>query len=91
VRRSVEGPGGPLVVESGGRVDRGAGEQEIQLGLAGGPSSVVGEAVDDIFEDQAVVRDKEVGDGAGCCGEGGKGTVVRTLAGIEFDERYLLD
>jgi len=38
--------------------------------LAGVPSPVVGDAVDHVFEDEAVVRDEEVGDGAGGGGEG---------------------
>ena len=65
----VERPGGTLVVEGGGGVDRVAVEEEIELGLAGRPCPVVGEAVDDVFEDEAVVGDEEVGDGAGGGGE----------------------
>src|SRR6185369_11215463 len=77
----VKRPGGVLVVEGGGGVEGGAVEEEVELGLAGGPSPVVGEAVDDVFEDEAVVGEEEVGDGAGGGGEGGGAGVGRGVGG----------
>jgi hypothetical protein len=59
----VEGPCGALVVKSGGGVEGGAVEEEVELGLAGLPSPSVREAVDDVVEDEAVVGDEEVGSG----------------------------
>lgn len=61
----VEGPGGALVVLGEGGVEGGAVEEEVEAGLAGGAGAVVGEAVEDVFEDKAVVCDQEDGDGAG--------------------------
>lgn len=54
--RCTEEPGGGAVDVLGkGRVEGGSGEQEIELGLPGGASPTVGEAIKDVFQGQAVV------------------------------------
>jgi hypothetical protein len=52
-----------------GWVEGGSVDEEIELGLTGGPSPIAGQAIEDIFEDQAVVNHEGLGDRAGRGGE----------------------
>ena len=68
--RGVEGPGGAVVVLGKGRVKGGAVEEQVLLGLAGEACSLVGEVVEDLLQDQTVLRDECLGDRTGSGGEG---------------------
>src|SRR5262245_1008875 len=65
----VEGPGGTVVVLGKGRVEGGSVEEEIELCLAGDSSPTVREAIEDVFQDEAVVDHEGLGDRAGGGGE----------------------
>ena len=51
----VVGPDGAVVVLGVGGVEGGAVQAEIELGLAGLPAPTVGEAVEDVLQDEAVI------------------------------------
>jgi hypothetical protein len=67
--RGVERPSGAVVVLGGGGVEGGAVEQEIELRLPGRSSPIVREAIEDVFQDQAVMEHDRLGDRAGGGGE----------------------
>src|SRR6185436_15244853 len=85
----VEGPGGTVVVLGKGRVEGGSVEEEIELRLAGDSSPTVREAIEDVFQDEAVMGPQSLGDRAGGGGEiaaevdhdgiGGEGATVEQL------------
>ena len=82
----VVGPGGAVVVDSVRGVEGGAGQAEIELGLAGVPSPIVGEAVENVFEDEAVVEDHGVSDRAG----GGAAGAASSQAPLALCQRWVV-
>lgn len=92
--RGVQESGGAVVVLGEGLVEGAAVEEEIELRLPSRASSVVGEAIDDVFEDKAVVDQearKASATGPGAAGRSpGRGTPAWSGRGRASTKRMAL-